>query len=63
VELGRFEAAAGPFLDDLCYARGVDRPQPEHSEEAIRIRSLFNEFALKPVPSNGSRTRGKRTSE
>lgn len=60
-ELDRFEAASGTFLDQLNYARGVDRPRLEHSEEAIRIRSLLHELVLKPIPSKGSRSQVRTT--
>lgn len=48
-ELGRFEAAAGPFLEELSYPRSIARPQPIHTAEAARIRVVFEELATAPV--------------
>jgi hypothetical protein len=48
-ELGRFEAAAGTFLEELSYRRGVEQPRKDHLAEATRIRSLFDEVAATPV--------------
>src|SRR5260370_218619 len=44
-ELGRFEAAAGPFLDELGYESAVERPQRDDLAQAADIRSLFEEVA------------------
>lgn len=44
-ELERFEAAAGPFLDELCYTRGIQQPQTKDLDEAARIRGLFDQVA------------------
>ena len=44
-ELERFEAAAGVFLEELSYPRGVEQPQTAHLTEATRIRALFEELA------------------
>jgi hypothetical protein len=48
-ELERFEAAAGTFLEELSYSRGVEKPQIDHLTEATRIRGLFEELAAKHV--------------
>ena len=45
-ELGRFEAAAGAFLDELSYPRGAERSSASHVAEASRIRALFEEVAV-----------------
>ncbi len=45
MEVARFEAAAGPLLDELHYERGVDLPKRADLDEAARIRGLFNELA------------------
>jgi Sulfotransferase domain. len=44
-ELGRFEAAAGPFLDELGYSRAIEQPQTDDLAQAAEIRSLFEEVA------------------
>jgi hypothetical protein len=44
-ELARFEAAAGPFLDELGYARAAEWLHAYDLTEAARIRSLFEETA------------------
>jgi len=48
-ELGLFEAAAGTFLEELSYPRGVEQPRADHLSEATRIRGLFDEVAATPV--------------
>jgi hypothetical protein len=40
-ELGRFEAAAGPFLDELGYARAAGVTQSRDLQKAEAIRKLF----------------------
>jgi len=42
-ELERFEAAAGPFLEELGYSRGTERVQAESLEQAARVSGLFEE--------------------
>jgi hypothetical protein len=42
-ELERFEAAVGPFLEELGYSRGAERVQVESLEQAARISGLFEE--------------------
>ena len=48
-ELGRFEAAAGSFLEELSYPRGAEQPRTDHLAEAVRIRGLFEEVAAAPM--------------
>ena len=48
-ELGRFEATAGTFLEELSYTRGFEHPRANHFAEAARIRRLFEEVAATPV--------------
>lgn len=52
-ELGRFEAAAGPFLDELRYERGVQHTQAKDRDEAARIRQLFDRVASTPPAAAG----------
>ena len=56
-ELGRFEAAVGPLLDELGYARGIGQPRAEDLDEAGRIRELFE--ASTPVRGSGPERRGE----
>src|SRR5260370_25831890 len=44
-ELGRFEAAAGPFLDELGYPRAVEQPRPDDLAHVAAIRRLFEVIA------------------
>jgi hypothetical protein len=44
-ELGRFEAAAGPFLEELGYTRSVGGPQTLDLEKVAPIRELFDLIA------------------
>lgn len=44
-ELARFEAAAGPLLDQLGYPRSAAEPETTVLNEALRIRRVFGEVA------------------
>ena len=48
-ELGRFEAAAGTFLEKLSYPRSAVQLRKDHLAEAARIRALFEAVAAKPA--------------
>lgn len=61
-EIARFEAAAGPFLDELGYATGSKQPLTRESEEVSRIRALFDEVASTSILS-GLETGNKNNSE
>jgi hypothetical protein len=43
-ELERFEAAAGPFLDELGYERAIDRPDASAIRDTARIRVAFEQL-------------------
>jgi Sulfotransferase family len=40
-DLERFEAVAGPLLDELGYRRGCTEPSPVSHQHAARLRTLF----------------------
>jgi hypothetical protein len=42
-DLQRFEAAAGPFLEELGYSRGAEHVPVESLEQAARVSGLFEE--------------------
>ncbi len=47
-ELGRFEATAGPLLEELGYERGAAQPAGKDVDEAARIRGAFARIAGTP---------------
>lgn len=53
-ELGRFEAAAGSFLDELRYERGVRNAQARDCDRAAKIRELFDKVAPTSLPAAGT---------
>ncbi len=62
-EVARLEAAAGPFLDELGYTRSGERQLATDSEEAARIRGLFDEVASTCAPAAALEMRYKHTAE
>jgi hypothetical protein len=53
-DVGRFEAAAGPLLDELGYARGADPASDEELARATRLRETYADYARVggwPVPA------------
>jgi len=57
-EINRFEAVAGPLLEELGYSRGSDRMEPSESAEAGRVRQVF-EAVAKPALSESSSVRSQ----
>jgi hypothetical protein len=54
-DIVRFEAAAGPLLDELGYARGADSASDEEIARAARLRETYADYARAggwPVPAS-----------
>jgi hypothetical protein len=47
-ELERFEAAGGPFMDELRYERAIATADTQKVEKAARIRKAFEQLARTP---------------